>query len=88
MKKYRLLCASNPIKHMRPERQFEANDDAEAIALAGAWRGERAAELWTYRYRRIATWSAGVQCPHACQDNPPDWLDDAAPPVSASKSTE
>ena len=63
MTKYRLLCASEPSSHMRPERQFDARNDAEAIGFVEEFRGERAAELWTLRYRLVATWRAGAQSP-------------------------
>jgi len=48
---------------MRPERHFDARNDAEAISLAEACRSARAAELWTSRYRLVASWRAGASAP-------------------------
>jgi hypothetical protein len=62
--KYRLLCATEPSSHMRPERQFDALNDAQAISLVEECRDVRAAELWTSRYRLVATWHAGAVRPH------------------------
>ena len=61
--KYRLLCATEPSSHMRPEREFEARNDAEAISLVEECRNDRAAQLWTARYRLVATWQAGAGSP-------------------------
>ena len=63
MTKYRLLCATESSQHMRPERHFDARNDAEAITLAEACRNARAAELWTSRYRLVASWRAGASAP-------------------------
>ena len=63
MTKYRLLCATESSQHMRPERHFDARNDAEAITLAEACRSARAAELWTSRYRLVASWRAGASTP-------------------------
>lgn len=50
--------------HIDQFREFEAPDDAQAVARAAEWRDLEAMELWSGR-RRVKRWEAYALAPEA-----------------------
>jgi hypothetical protein len=55
MRYYRLYFIDRFSGHIDHFREFEAEDDAAALALAERWRGEGSMELWN-RERKLKRW--------------------------------
>lgn len=54
---YRLYFMDRPGGHIDHFREFEAVDDAVALALAEKWRNGHPMELWN-RQRKLKHWDA------------------------------
>lgn len=61
MRYYRLYFMDGFSGHIEHFREFEAEDDNSALAIAEAWREERPMELWN-RERKLRHWD-GAQHP-------------------------
>ena len=55
MRYYRLYFMDRFSGHIDHFREFEAEDDAAALAIADSWREDRPMELWN-RERRLKRW--------------------------------
>jgi hypothetical protein len=60
MRYYRLYFMDPLSGHIDQFREFEADDDEAAIAIAEAWREDRPMELWN-RERKLRHWDAAPQ---------------------------
>ncbi len=57
MRYFRLYFMDRFSGHIDHFREFEAADDAEALATAESWREDRPMELWN-RHRKLKHWDA------------------------------
>jgi hypothetical protein len=57
MRYFRLYFMDRFSGHIDHFREFEAADDAEALAIAESWREDRPMELWN-RHRKLKHWNA------------------------------
>lgn len=57
MRYYRLYFMHRFSGHIDHFREFEAEDDAAALAMAEGWREDRPMELWN-RERKLKHWDA------------------------------
>jgi hypothetical protein len=55
---YRLYFLDRFSGHIDHFREFEADGDDSALAIAEAWRADRPMELWS-RNRKLRSWGAG-----------------------------
>ena len=55
MRYFRLYFMDRSSGHIDHFREFEAADDAEALAIAESWREDRPMELWN-RHRKLKHW--------------------------------
>ena len=57
MRYFRLYFMDRFSAHIDHFREFEAPDDAQALAIAESWREDRPMELWN-RHRKLKHWDA------------------------------
>jgi len=57
MRYYRLYFMDAFSGHIEQFREFEAEDDAAALAVAEGWRSAQPMELWN-RERKLMRWEA------------------------------
>lgn len=55
MRYYRLYFFDGHTGHIDHFREFEAEEDAQAVAIAEGWSGGEVMELWN-RQRRLKRW--------------------------------